>query len=180
VALRTTRSLALALLIALGAGCDEAQEPKPAPAAVRPAQEGPLSVSVGLAGERWHLELVANAPSRHLGMGHRKRIPKGTGMLFSFLRAEPLAFVMRDCLVPIDIAYLDPQGRVVAIHTMAVEPPRRRGESLIDYEERLPGYTSDAPAQFAIEVAGGSFAALGLAVGDVVEFDRAAVLKRTR
>jgi uncharacterized membrane protein (UPF0127 family) len=113
-------------------------------------------------------------------MGHRKSIPKGTGMLFSFLRAEPLAFVMRDCLVPIDIAYLDSQGRVVAIHSMAVEPPRQRGESLIDYEERLPGYTSDAPAQFAIEVAGGSFAALGLAVGDVVEFDRAAVLKRTR
>jgi uncharacterized membrane protein (UPF0127 family) len=137
-------------------------------------------VPVSLAGERWNLELAADPVHRHVGMGNRSRIPEGTGILFSFLRAEPRAFVMRDCLVPIDIAYLDAEGRVVAIHSMTVEPPRRRNESAIDYEERLPGYVSGAPAQFAVEVAGGSFAALGLGVGDVVEFDRAAVLEHTR
>jgi uncharacterized membrane protein (UPF0127 family) len=178
VALRTTRLLVVACLIALTAACDDAAAP--GSPAERAAPEGPISVSVALAGARWHLELAADPARRHLGMGKRSRIPEGTGILFSFLRAEPRAFVMRDCLVPIDIAYLDAEGRVVAIHTMAVEPPRRADESDIDYEERLPGYISGAPAQFAVEVAGGSFAALGLGVGDLVAFDRAAVLKHTR
>lgn len=180
MALRTTRSLALVLLIALGAACDAAPQREPATPPVRTAPEGPLSIPVTLAGERFDLELVADPVRRHRGMGGRTRIPHGTGMLFSFRDVATRAFVMRDCLVPIDIAYLDPAGRVVGIHTMAVEPPRRPGESLLDYEERLPGYLSEAPAQFAIEVAGGTFESLGLRTGDVVEFDRAAVLKHTR
>ena len=57
------------------------------------------------------------------------------------------------------------KGRVVALHRMPAEPPRRPDESPFDYERRLPVYPSRAPAQFAIELAGGRLAQLGVGVG---------------
>ncbi len=128
--------------------------------------------------ERLHLELAADRESRVRGLGGRDHILPNSGMLFAFGRAEPRSFVMRDCPIPIDIAFLDAEGRVVAIHAMQPEPPRRTDETPFSYEERLRPYASAAPTQYAVETAGGRLAALGLQVGDVVDFDREAVLQR--
>jgi uncharacterized membrane protein (UPF0127 family) len=180
VALRKTRTLACAVLIALGAAC-EAEAPRtPEPGAPGAAAPAPLSVPVRMAGERFHLELAGDPARRTRGMGGRRRVDPSSGMLFAFPRAAPRAFVMRDCLIPLDIAFLDETGRVVALHTMSVEPPRRPDETPLAYEERLPHYASGLPAQFAIETAAGRLAEVGLRVGDVVAFDRAAVLRNTR
>jgi uncharacterized membrane protein (UPF0127 family) len=88
--------------------------------------------------------------------------------------------VMRDCPAPIDVAFLDAQGRVVALHSMPAEPPRRPDESPFDYERRLPAYPSRAPAQFAIELAGGRLAQLGVGVGAQLAFDTQALAARAR
>ena len=88
------------------------------------------------------------------------------GMFFVFPDARPRSFWMYDCLTAIDIAYVDPIGYVTAIHTMPAEPPRGETESEIAYRERLPGYSSRYPAQFAIELAPGMFESLGIEVGD--------------
>jgi hypothetical protein len=140
----------------------------------------PSTVSATIAGEAFSLELAADPITRHRGLGGRAEIPRDGGMLFAFRRAEPLEFLMRDCSVPIDIAFLDAEGRVLAVHTMRVEPARRPGEDALDYESRLPRYASGGPAQFAVETAGGRLAELGLRPGQRLEFDRAAVLARTR
>ena len=100
-------------------------------------------------------------------------------MLFAFSRAAPLVFVMRHCLVPIDVAFVGDAGRVVALHAMAVEPPQRGDETPFAYDSRLRRYASEAPARFAVELAGGTLSRLGLRVGDALEFDREAVLRRT-
>jgi hypothetical protein len=176
VALRTSLAVAGACLILLG-GC-EAEPPREEPAA-REAP-APESVPVVLAGERFHLELAADRASRHQGLSHRTHIPESSGMLFAFPEVGPLVFVMRHCVVPIDVAFLDDAGRVVALHAMAVEPPQRGDETPFAYESRLRRYASGAPARFALELAGGTLARLGLRVGDAAEFDRAAVLRRAR
>lgn len=173
-----TRTLACALLIALAAAC-EAEAPRDA-APAAPAAAGPLSVRAQIGAARFDLELVADQATRQRGMGGRRSIDPSSGMLFAFRRAAPREFLMRDCVIPLDIAFLDASARVVALHTMSVEPPRRRDETVFAYESRLPLYGSGSAAQFAIETAAGRLAEVGLAVGDVVEFDRAAVLKRTR
>lgn len=135
---------------------------------------------VTIAGQEFRLELAADPYTRHRGLSGRREIPRDGGMLFAFRRPEPLEFVMRDCPIPIDIAFLDAGGRVLAVHAMRVEPPRAAGEGALAYEDRLTRYASGVPAQFAIETAGGRLAELGLAPGARVEFDRAAVLTRTR
>jgi uncharacterized membrane protein (UPF0127 family) len=78
---------------------------------------------------------------------------------------------MRDCLIDIDIMFLDPLGTVLATHAMTAEEPRRPGESMVDYETRLERYSSGRPAQFAIELRGGMIEDLGVRKGDRIELD---------
>lgn len=169
--------VALLALALWAAACDAGTSSAPS---APEAAAGPLNVRAEIAGRRFDLELAADPVSRHRGLGGRSRVPEHTGMLFAFRSEAPRTFVMRDCPIPIDVAFLDSEGRVVSVHTMPVEPPRAPHETPFAYEARLPGYSSGAPARYAVEVAGGTFRELGLRPGDRVEFDRAAVLSHTR
>lgn len=122
-------------------------------------------------GERFRLEVAADPQTMYRGLGGRSVIPRNGGMLFAYPAPGPLAFVMRDCPVPIDVAFLDAAGRVLNVHTMQPEPPRRPDESAAAYERRLPGYPSAGSAQYAIELAGGRFAELGVGPGDRIALE---------
>jgi len=128
---------------------------------------------VRIAGATFDLELAADPDSRVQGLSGRTEIPEDGGMLFIFTRASRQSFVMRDCLVPIDIIFVDGSGRVTATHAMAVEEPRREGESQLAYELRLRKYSSRYAALYAIELAGGKVAELGVGEGDLIELDHA-------
>jgi uncharacterized membrane protein (UPF0127 family) len=133
------------------------------------------TTAVVLGGERFTLEIARDPATQFRGLGGRTHIARDGGMLFVFDRPRATAFVMRDCKVPIDVAYLDAAGRVIAIHEMQPEPPRRPDEDPMDYEARLKQYPSGLPAWFAIETAGGRLREAGLRGGDVVELDREAL-----
>lgn len=132
---------------------------------------------VKIAGTWFHLEIASDDPVRMRGLGGRDYIAPDGGMIFVFTNPQPLAFVMRDCLAPIDIAFLDAAGRVVSMHEMPIEAPRRPNESPAEYEQRLTQYPSRFPAQFAVETARGRLKEVGVKVGDKLELD-AASLKR--
>lgn len=119
----------------------------------------------------FHLEIAANDAVRIKGLGDRDYIAPDGGMIFVFPVAHVMNFVMRDCLVPIDIAYLDAAGRVVAMHEMPIETPQREDETASEYESRLPQYSSRFPAVFVVETAGGVMKDLGLKIGDKIDFD---------
>ncbi len=138
-------------------------------------------VWVAIGGQTFQLELALDPVTRYRGLSGRDSIPRNGGMLFVMPRSELFAMVMRDCVVPIDVAFLDSEGRVVAIHEMRPEPPRRRDESPIEYQDRLPAYPSgEEPARFAIETAGGRLRQVGLAVGQRIPLDSAGLGKRAR
>ncbi len=142
--------------------------------------KAPEIVFVALGGQSFQLELALDPATRFRGLSGRGEIARHGGMLFVLPRPRPFAMVMRDCPVPIDVAFLDEAGRVVAIHQMPSEPARGPGESARDYEERLPVYPSGQPVQFAIETAGGRLAQVGLGVGDVVPLDVQGLASRAR
>lgn len=83
--------------------------------------------------------------------------PDGTerGMLFIFDREQFLAFWMKNTIIPLDIAYIRPDGQIVSTHTMAPRETR--------------SYGSGAPASYALEVSAGLFDQLGIEPGDHVE-----------
>jgi uncharacterized protein len=115
---------------------------------------------VEIGGERFTVELATTPNAQFLGMGGRDNVPSGTGMLFIFPREAPRTFVMRSCLVPLDIAFIDDDGLIVTMDTMTVEPDQRH----------LTHYPSGVPASLVLEVAGGTFEKSGISEGQRVTF----------
>jgi uncharacterized membrane protein (UPF0127 family) len=140
----------------------------------------PRSVWVSLGGETFTFELAADPATRYRGLSGRARIDRNSGMLFVYPDSAPRGMVMRDCPVPIDVAFLDEGGRIVALAEMAPEVSRAPGEPRSVYEKRLPVYRSGVSARFAIEVAGGRLASLGVSVGDAISLDTAALVALVR
>lgn len=126
---------------------------------------------VTIKGVAYDLELAADNPTRMKGLGGREHIDERGGMLFVFRVPTRLNFVMRDCLVPIDIIFVDSSGLVTATHTMPPEDPRRAGETELLYENRLKKYSSRFTAQFAIELQAGQIEKLGVKQGDKISLD---------
>jgi len=168
------RAAILPVLAAIALACTQSESPSKAP------PEVPEALWVEIAGEPFELELALDAASRHAGLSGRLAIEPNGGMLFVNAVERPQAMVMRDCAIPIDVAFLDFSGEVVAIHEMRPELPRRPGESPREYESRLRVYSSGVPAGFAIETAGGRLTEIGLQKGDRVVFDIARVLNLAR
>jgi hypothetical protein len=128
---------------------------------------------VTIDGETFRLELAADPVSRTQGLMHRASIPADGGMLFVFPRPDHRSFWMGYCLVDIDVIFLDAQGRITAMHQMKAEPPRQADESRLDYERRLHHvqYWSNYPAQFAIELKGGTLDRLDIEVDEKIDLD---------
>ncbi len=136
-----------------------------------------LYEQVVLKGRPFKLELALTPGQREKGLMGRETIVVDEGMLFVYPDEEPyptvLKFWMKDCLIPLDVIFIDHEGIITAVHEM--EPPQS-GTA----DEDLVVYSSEKPAQFAIEIKGGLAAEMGLLVGDTVKLDRDNLVKKAR
>ena len=162
--LRMAHLLALVSLAACGPS--EGQVPSSeAPLAQVPTPEGPSQS--GFAQERlpppgqaWVIfgadtvqaELARSFEEREQGLMYRESLAKGRGMLFIFPDAQVRSFWMKNTFIPLDIAYLDAELRIVDIQAMEAES--------------LDSHPSAMPAMFALEVPLGWFQESGITVGD--------------
>jgi uncharacterized membrane protein (UPF0127 family) len=161
-----------ALCTALNAGCPapEAARPAAAPSAApavraapaprRPALEGvpqpPLpTTSLIVGGKLVIAEVADDDGERQRGLMQRPALPPGGGMLFVYPDARPRSFWMKDTILPLSIAYIDEDGRIVSIRDM-----RPLDES---------GVPSGAPAQYALEMDQGWFTQNGVVVGAQID-----------
>lgn len=176
-----TGSLALVVsAVLVGAGGGPAPASSDPPAQSKPAAKAPETTPVKIKDKTFALEVALDDSVRVKGLGGREKIAEDGGMVFVFARPFKQEFVMRDCPIAIDIAFLDGAGRVLAIHEMTPEEPKKADESAQAYENRLKRYGSRFPAQFAVEVAGGTLRRLGLQVGDLVGLDAEGLKARAR
>ena len=79
--------------------------------------------TIHMAGERFRVELAITNAERRRGMAGREHIGRNEGMLFVFNDARVRSFWMKGCLIPLDILFIDPGGRVVQTHTMPAPEP---------------------------------------------------------
>jgi uncharacterized membrane protein (UPF0127 family) len=125
------------------------------------AQEGlaPQAVMTitNSAGERVEVpvEIAATDAERERGLMGRTTLPEDAGMLFVFDQEQQLSFWMKDTLIPLSIAYIDGEGRIVDIQDM--QPL-----------DETP-HPSAGLARYALEVNQGFLGARGIQVGDRTE-----------
>lgn len=76
-----------------------------------------------------NVEVVEKPQERDRGLTGRKSLPADGGMLFDFGHEVETAFWMKDTSIPLSIAFIGSDGKVLAIKDMvpydlaAVEPP---------------------------------------------------------
>jgi uncharacterized protein len=111
------------------------------------------------------LEVAADPAARARGLMGRARVPEGTGMVFLYPADVTEAFWMKDTLVPLSIAFVAADGRVVSVAEMT---PCRT--------DPCPTYAPAGPYRYAVELAAGSFPSAGVRPGSkVVPEDPAAL-----
>lgn len=128
---------------------------------IAPADAQPGRPSSGLPTTRLSIgahtltaEVAANDEHRSTGLMHRFSLPPDHGMLFVFESVRPLSFWMRNTYIPLSIAFIDAQGRILNIEDMAPQDERSTW--------------SAGPALYALEMKKGWFAQKGIKAGDRV------------
>ena len=123
----------------------------------------PLCVAPGepQAGMAYDLtvEIARTPEERRIGLMDRDSLAPKHGMLFVFREDRPAnsGFWMYRTLIPLDIAYLDHFGTIVAIRNMTPCPPRKG--------TNCPSYEPGTEYRYALEVNGGYFRERDIAVG---------------
>ncbi|HKQ02691.1 MAG TPA: DUF192 domain-containing protein [Actinomycetes bacterium] len=111
------------------------------------------------------LEVAADPATRARGLMERERVPPGTGMVFLYPADVAESFWMKNTLVPLSIAFVAADGRVVSVAEMT---PCKA--------DPCPSYAPGGPYRYAIELAAGSFGDAGVGPGArVVPVDPAAL-----
>jgi uncharacterized membrane protein (UPF0127 family) len=134
---------------------------------------GLLAASVGLAGlaraaERstveiatksgvhlFSVEIAQNDAERAKGLMFRKELPEGQGMLFDFHRDQEVSFWMENTYIPLDMIFIQGDGRILRI-----------AENTTPLSTRI--IPSGGPVRAVLEVIGGTARKLGIAPGDRV------------
>ena len=107
------------------------------------------------------VEVADTAELRTCGLMHRRSLPEEQGMLFVFEQDGMAGFWMRNTLIPLSIAYIAADGRIVDILEMQRLPDPSSSPAV--------SYTPRAPYRYAIEANSGWYARHGIAVGDVAD-----------
>jgi hypothetical protein len=121
---------------------------------------GLRTVEMLIGGRTFILEVADTDGDRQMGLMNRDALPAGHGMIFVFDRERPQGFWMKNTRIPLDILFLDKDGKIVSIHTMK------------PYD--LNTTQSAGPAKYAIELNAGVASRLGLKPGDQLEIPSSA------
>jgi uncharacterized membrane protein (UPF0127 family) len=108
------------------------------------------------------VEVAATREQKSIGLMERPSLPIGEGMLFVYSEPQPgsASFHMFRTHIPLDIAFFDASGQIVAI--LEMEPCT---SPVADWCDRYP---PGVPYTGALEVRRGYLAARGIGIGDRV------------
>jgi uncharacterized membrane protein (UPF0127 family) len=99
-------------------------------------------------------EIARTSDERSKGLMYRKKLPDGEGMLFVFERDEVLSFWMKNTYIPLSIAFIASDGKIIDIKDM--------------YPHDENSVVSSRSVRYALEVPMGWFSRAGVRQGDTV------------
>jgi len=112
------------------------------------------TVPLTINGNKLTAEVAKTTEQQMTGLMYRFSLKPDHGMVFVFDRSEQRAFWMKNTYIPLSIAFVTADGRILNIEDMA---PRDETSHL-----------SAGPAMYAIEIRKGWFAERGIKAGDRV------------
>jgi len=113
---------------------------------------------VTLKGHTFAVEVAQDNQSRAMGLMFRESMDDDAGMLFIFPQPQPLAFWMKNTLIPLDILYFDQNRQLINISERT--PPCKNTTT------RCPNYPSEKPAKYVLEINAGLSEKYGFKAGD--------------
>jgi uncharacterized membrane protein (UPF0127 family) len=113
------------------------------------------TVQLSIKGHRLVAETATTTATRTVGLMHRFSLKPDHGMLFVFDAPQPLAFWMKNTFVPLSIAFIGVDGKILNIEDMAPQTETT--------------HPSQGFALYALEMKKGWFAQHAIVAGDRVE-----------
>jgi uncharacterized membrane protein (UPF0127 family) len=117
-----------------------------------------LKIPLYINGKEIWVDVAKSPGERSKGLMGRKHLGQDEGMFFIFEGEDYHGFWMKDTLIPLSIAFIDREGRIVNIQHMK---PRT-----------LESHAPPVPVLYALEMRKGWFFANGINVGDIVRFSK--------
>lgn len=111
-------------------------------------------VELGAGMFRIQVEVAHTDANRQLGLMNRREMPAHNGMVFVFPQDARHCMWMRNTFIPLSVAFLDEQGRILNIADMQPQTE--------------DSHCAAAPARFALEMNQGWFRERGLKPGDAI------------
>ena len=129
--------------------------PKPAATATPSAKLDIVEILTSRGRVKFTVELAVTRAEQERGLMFRRSLAPNRGMLFPYNPPQRAAFWMKNTLIPLDILYIAPDGRVLSIARNAVPHD----------ETPIP---SGGVIRGVLEIPGGRAAQLGILPGDRV------------
>jgi uncharacterized membrane protein (UPF0127 family) len=118
------------------------------------AQQGPqklAAIQLNAGMHLIHAEVARTPEEREIGLMFRTEMPVNDGMLFAFERPGQQCFWMKNTLIPLSVAFVADNGRIVNIEAMK--------------PQTLDGHCSKEEVRYVLEMNDGWFAKRGIKPG---------------
>jgi uncharacterized protein len=117
----------------------------------------PLTIESAGGSHKFSIQVATTPAQMEQGLMFRRSLAPDGGMIFDFRTPSMATMWMKNTLIPLDMLFVDAQGRIVNIHERAVPGS-------------LDTIAAAAPVRAVIELNGGTAARLGIRPGDRVVF----------
>jgi uncharacterized membrane protein (UPF0127 family) len=134
------KQLIAALLLAASGACAAASLPE---------------VTLTIGGNKATVEVASTEQQREIGLMHRRMLPENRGMLFVFPDVAAHSMWMMNTFVPLSVAFLDREGRIINIEDMK--------------PQTQDTHSAAKPAKYALEMNLGWFAKRKIKPGTQIE-----------
>ena len=120
-------------------------------------QQVPLTIESASGTHRFTVEVARSPEEQANGLMHRQSLAPDRGMLFPYAPPQPVAFWMKNTLIPLDMIFIRADGTIARIAANTVPMS-------------LDPVPSLEPVAAVLELAGGRAAELGIREGDRVSW----------
>ena len=122
-------------------------------------EQVPLTITSNGKTHRFTVEVARTAPEQQQGLMNRASLAPDRGMIFPYDPPQPVAFWMKNTMIPLDMIFVAPGGKILRIEA-----------NTVPYS--LEPVPSGGDVEAVLELAGGRAAELAINHGDQVDWKR--------